>query len=268
MSIADQIGPHLPYLRRYARALTGQQSAGDTYVAAALETLVSEPKQFDTTLPPRVAIYRLLSRVWNTVPLNQALPIDADIEATKAERNLEAISPKPRQAFLLCSVEGFNRKEAASILDVSDADVGSLLTQAGEELAKQLSADILIIEDEPLVAEDLEATIRDIGHRPTGVARTHKEALALVAAKRPSLVMADIHLADGSSGIDAVDDILKSMSVPVIFVTGHPEVLLTGTKPEPVFLLPKPFDPAMLKALISQALFFGVASTRSDKHAA
>jgi CheY-like chemotaxis protein len=206
--------------------------------------------------------------VWDTVPLNQALPTDADAEASKMERNLEAISPKPRQAFLLCSVEGFSRKDAAQILGVADADVNALLNQAGEELAKQLAADILIIEDEPLVAEDLEATIRDIGHRATGVARTHKEALTLVAAKRPSLVMADIHLADGSSGIEAVDEILKSLSVPVIFVTGHPELLLTGTKPEPVFLLPKPFDPVMLKALISQALFFGMASTRTDKHAA
>ena len=69
-------------------------------------------------------------------------------------------------------------------------------------------------------------------------------------------MLADIQLADGSSGIDAVKDILEQISVPVIFITAFPERLLTGERPEPTFLITKPFQPNAIRAAISQALFF------------
>ena len=72
----------------------------------------------------------------------------------------------------------------------------------------------------------------------------------------PGLVLADIQLADGSSGLDAVNEILTEIEVPVIFITAFPERLLTGEKPEPAFLITKPFRPEAVKAAISQALFF------------
>lgn len=75
------------------------------------------------------------------------------------------------------------------------------------------------------------------------------------------MVLADIQLADGSSGIDAVNDILAASAIPVIFITAFPEHLLTGERPEPTFLVTKPFDENMVKALISQALFFNEASS-------
>ena len=77
-----------------------------------------------------------------------------------------------------------------------------------------------------------------------------------VARHRPGLVLADIQLADGSSGIDAVKDILGRFDVPVIFITAFPERLLTGERPEPTFLITKPFQPETVKAAIGQALFF------------
>ena len=86
----------------------------------------------------------------------------------------------------------------------------------------------------------------------TEVAATHHEALDAVARKRPGLVLADIQLADGSSGIDAVKDILQSYDVPVIFITAFPERLLTGERPEPTFLITKPFQPETVKAAIGQ----------------
>jgi CheY-like chemotaxis protein len=98
--------------------------------------------------------------------------------------------------------------------------------------------------------------VESLGHRVTGIARTHTEAVALYNKTKPSMVLADIQLADGSSGIDAVNDILKTSNVPVIFITAFPERLLTGERPEPTFLVTKPFNPDMVKALISQALFF------------
>ena len=88
------------------------------------------------------------------------------------------------------------------------------------------------------------------------IARTRDEARVAVQSREPGLVLADIQLADGSSGVDAVNDILKTASVPVIFITAFPERFLTGQRPEPAFLVTKPFRAETVKAVISQALFF------------
>lgn len=267
MSIAESIAPHLPYLRRYARSLTGSQASGDNYVAAVLEALIADSDAFDKSIAPRVALYRAFTKVWNSLAVNHTAE-EVSHDKPLPERRLESITPLPRQAFLLVSVEGFSTAEAAQVLNVTPAHVTELLQMAGAEIAEQLSADVLIIEDEPLIAMDLEALVVDIGHRVQGVARTHQEAVEEVARKAPSLVLADIHLADGSSGLEAVNEILETISVPVIFITAFPERLLTGTKPEPVFLITKPFEPAVVKAMISQSLFFGLKSKKAGQRAA
>ena len=153
-------------------------------------------------------------------------------------------------------MEGFTEEEAGEILDVSDDEFASLLYQASNEISRQVATEILIIEDEPLIAMDIEEMVESLGHRVVGIARTHAEATALFTAHNPKMVLADIQLADGSSGIDAVNEILASTPLPVIFITAFPERLLTGDRPEPAFLVTKPFNPDMVKALISQALFF------------
>jgi len=94
--------------------------------------------------------------------------------------------------------------------------------------------------------------------------RTHKQAVAAIAMTRPGLILADIQLADGSSGIEAVNEILGCLSTPVIFVTAYPERFLNGEPPEPAFLSAKPFSVGGLKAVISQALFFDKRSHRKD----
>jgi CheY-like chemotaxis protein len=128
--------------------------------------------------------------------------------------------------------------------------------EAGRELATQIATDILIIEDEALIALDLEALVEKLGHNVIGIARTRTEAGTIVQSKAPGLILADIQLADGSSGLDAVDDLLNIFAVPVIFITAYPERFLTGLRPEPAFLVAKPYQPTTLTALISQALFF------------
>ena len=143
-----------------------------------------------------------------------------------------------------------------------------LLEEAGQELASQIATNVLIIEDEPIIAMDIESMVESLGHRVTDIARTHKEALAAVAREKPGLILADVQLADGSSGLEAVNDILASFDVPVIFITAFPERLLTGERPEPAFLVTKPFRPEMVKAIISQALFFEQGAHSQPKSAA
>jgi DNA-directed RNA polymerase specialized sigma24 family protein len=255
MSISQAILPHLPYLRRYARALSGTQAAGDSYVGAALEVLIEDPKLFDPHLDPRVSLYRTFSGLWNSVGINLKAEGQADA-GNSVDRKLESITPLPRQAFLLSSVEGFSLPEIALILNASDSEIEALIDQAGREIATQVATDVLVIEDEPMIAMDLESIVEGLGHRVLGVARTRTEALAAIEKSMPGLVLADIQLADGSSGLDAVNEMLASFEVPVIFITAYPDRLLTGERPEPAFLITKPYQPDTVKAIVSQALFF------------
>jgi DNA-directed RNA polymerase specialized sigma24 family protein len=263
MSAAQLVVQFLPYLRRYARALTGSQAAGDAYVAATLETLVSDPGMIGGGANVKVALFTIFTRIWNSLAVNGEN--DHIARDLPAEIRLGQITPLPRQAFLLSSLEGFTEEEAASILD-SDVDrVRQLVDEAGRELAADIATEIMIIEDEPLIAMDLESLVEGLGHKVTGVARTRGEALTLAEKRRPGLILADIQLADGSSGLDAVNDLLETFEVPVIFITAYPERFLTGERPEPAFLIAKPFQPAHVSAVISQALFFQQSAKRSDR---
>jgi DNA-directed RNA polymerase specialized sigma24 family protein len=255
MSKAHAVAQHLPYLRRYARALTGSQASGDAYVAATLEALVKDPGLLASSYPPRVTLFQLFSTIWNSLTVNEAIdPSTTSLVAP--DRHLSQITAKPRQAFLLISVEGFPEEHAARILDVDIPALRRLLDESSQQLAAQIATDVLIIEDEALIALDLEALLENLGHRVVGVARTRSEAAAIARNKRPGLILADIQLADGSSGLDAVNDLLNMFEVPVIFITAYPERFLTGERPEPAFLVSKPYQPATVSALVSQALFF------------
>ena len=255
MSLAQEVARYLPFLRRYARALTGNQKSGDSYVALLLETIIADPSSLKSDGNLRIALYRMLSRLWPSVPINLKPSGYQDWEATASQR-LGTIAPRPRQAFVLTAVEGFSLDEAAEILDDTPTQVQDLLAEASREIAEEIRTSVLIIEDEPLIAMDLEALVTTLGHRVTATARTYDEALAAFRNERPGLILADIQLADGSSGLDAVNAMHDDSAAPVVFVTAYPEALLTGERPEPAFLVTKPFIPEMVQAIISQALFF------------
>lgn len=256
MTLSTRIAPHLPYLRRFSRAVTGSQTSGDAYVAATLEALIADISLFPVASNDRIALYKLFSALFSTSSVPVPEPVSSYAWEQRAASNLANLSPRPRQAFLLVAVEGFSHPQAAEILGVSDQEFAGLIDEASMEISRQVATEIMIIEDEPLIAMDIEQLVESLGHKVVCVARTHKEAVALFAKNQPRMILADIQLADGSSGIDAVNDILNTHSVPVIFITAFPERLLTGERPEPTFLVTKPFNPDMVKALISQALFF------------
>ena len=268
MSITSLISPQLPLLRRYARAVSGSQASGDNHVVAMLESLLADPASFERSFDPRVAVYRLFSRIWNANPMNQAEAAAPASVAGAAERRLEAITPAARQAFLLTAVEGFSNQDAANILDVDGAAFRDLLDEAARQIGQQVASRVLVIEDEPIIAMDLEALVESLGHTVVGNARTRDEAVAMARKHRPGLILADIRLADGSSGLDAVNEILSSFEAPVIFITAYPESLLTGVRPEPTFLIAKPFREETVKAVVSQALFFDASAAQSMKRSA
>ena len=256
MSLSATIAPHLPFLRRFSRAVSGSQESGDALVAAMLEAIIADIDIFPEASSDRIALYKVFAKLFTSVAIRVPQEQAQSPWEQRAAANLNAIAPRPRQAFLLVAVEGFSEDEAAEILDAGDQEFSELLAQASNEISRQVATDVLIIEDEPLIAMDIEEMVESLGHRFVGTARTHAEAVTMFGKTRPKMVLADIQLADGSSGIEAVNEILSSTSVPVIFITAFPERLLTGERPEPAFLVTKPFNPDMVKALISQALFF------------
>lgn len=246
MTFVTTVAAELPYLRRYARAVTGSQSLGDAAVRDALQALLEAPQAFDLHQPPKLELYRIFHHLWQSETLS----------ALKSAGPIAHLTPRSRQALLLTAVEGFSIEETARILGIESMAVRADIAMARAQLAEDLSCDVMIIEDETIIALHIKSIVRDIGHRVVGVARTRDEAVALAAETQPELVLADICLADGSSGIDAVKDILSAMNVPIIFVTAFPERLLTGERPEPTYLITKPFEAAVLTATISQALLF------------
>ena len=258
MSLGDQIAKNLPYLRRYARALTGSQATGDAFVRATLEAALADQTLKQSLEGGRVPLYRAFNKVWASAYLEVADGDDdgADHEGVASGR-LKSITPLNRQALLLTTLEDFSPDQAAEIMEIDETEVEKLVQEAIEEIDRETTTNVLIIEDEPLISMQLEDLVKSLGHDICGTAATRTQAQEVVAEKTPGLVLADIQLADGSSGLDAVDDILAIDSVPVIFITAYPERLLTGDRPEPTYLITKPFQEQTVRAAISQALFFG-----------
>ena len=253
MSLVDTYAPYLPYLRRFSRALTGSQAEGDRYVRTALEALVAGDAEIDENLGPRTALYRMFLGIWGSTG---AMLEDPDSGQDSPTDRIRRLTPVSRQAFLLSALEGLSVDEIASVMDVSADEARDMLEKAEADIEEELRTNVLIIEDEPIIAADIEQLVSDLGHTIDGIAATRTDAVKMAKQRRPGIVLADVQLADGSSGIDAVDDILGDHDVPVIFITAFPERLLTGEKPEPAFLITKPFQRDTVKTAIAQALFF------------
>lgn len=255
--LSSAIAPHLPYLRRFARALTGSQKSGDDYAVATLEAILAERSVFDTALDPRVALFRVFHAIWSSSGARIEAPDEHEgTLAAKAQDNLRRLTPDTRVAYLLASLENFGASAIADIMRITPDEAKGLIEIGSGEMDRQVAGRVLIIEDEPIISMDLEAIVTGLGHSVAAIADTRDSAVEAALAERPNLVLADIQLADGSSGIDAVNRILGTYSVPVIFITAYPERLLTGQRPEPTFLITKPFKEEQVRAAIGQALFF------------
>ena len=258
-TFSDLLAAELPYLRRYARALTGSQARGDQYTVATLEAILKDRSPFENDDPIKVNLFKCFHSIW--VSSGQALSEPEDTVRSRAHGLLAKLTENSREALLLRTIEEFTLSSIASIMQTDVEDVRHLIATANKELASSVSGRVMIIEDEPIIAADIKAIVKTLGHEVTGIARTPTEALALGNEHNPDLILADIQLADNSSGIDAVNDLLEVMDVPVIFITAFPERLLTGDRPEPAFLISKPFQEAQVMSAVSQAMFFASTAT-------
>jgi CheY-like chemotaxis protein len=246
---ASAIVDHIPYIRRYARALTGSQRRGDSYVRLCLETILAEPERMAGDA--KLQLFTAFHDAWRAINVEQS---DDEPGVERIEHGLAMLPAIERQVLLLTSLEEFSVTQTASILGLSVEDTRELLEQARRDLRIESSLPILIIEDEPVIAMELARIVREMGHRVCGTAARQRDAIDLAKRTRPALILADIQLKGEDDGISTVGEILHSIHVPIIFVTGFPERLLTGDKLEPAFVIAKPFNPEALKTAIGQAL--------------
>jgi CheY-like chemotaxis protein len=226
----------LPYARRYARALIGSQVGGDALVAEALRRVPADAAD------ARIALYTAITQLHDVDP--------------PAEHG--TLGHRQRQLLLLVHLEDLALDDAATILGIAPPAAETLLEQARAELRAHAATDVLIIEDEPIIALDIEELVQSCGHRVVGVAASEAEAVAIARRHRPGLILADINLGGGGDGAAAVARILRERWAPVIFVTAYPERLLTGVGPEPAFVISKPFHPMTLAIATFQAVTGGL----------
>jgi DNA-directed RNA polymerase specialized sigma24 family protein len=258
--LSTLVGSELPYLRRYARALTGSQTSGDNYAIATLEAILEDPSPFGGDAGPRVALFTVFHTIWQS----SGAPVSDEETglAKAAQAHLSRLAPNTREALLLSTIEDFPPADIARIMGVDEDEVHLLIDRARADMEDSVAGRVMIIEDEAIIALDLQSIVADMGHAITGVARTRDAAVALAGIERPDLILADIQLADKSSGIDAVNEILSARGdIPVIFITAFPERLLTGERPEPAFLISKPYREDQVRSAISQAMFFSSTET-------
>ena len=251
MNDGREIVKLLPALRRYARALSGSQESGDAWVRLFLEAYLTDRALIGDGPSLRVELYRGFHRAAAAIPATAAA---TGSDGPSIGERLHSLSPRERQILLLTSVEGFTLDEAAYVAGESPATASKLLEHARDEMRRQRPTRVMIIEDEPVIALNLHDIVEAAGHEVVGSAGTVDDAVKLARETRPGLILADIRLQDGGSGLDAVNRILAEADVPVVFITAFPEYLLTGERPEPTFLVTKPFDPFTVTVTISQAL--------------
>lgn len=128
--------------------------------------------------------------------------------------------------------------------------------------ATEPQAPILVVEDDFLVAMQVEAALTEAGFALTGTAASGEDALSMVAVIRPALVLMDIRLAGKMDGVDAALALFRDHGIRCIFATAHhdPEVRRRAAPAQPLGWLQKPYTmPAMLAAVR-----FGLSDLEQD----
>ena len=204
----------------------------------------------------RIGLFRTFHAIWQS----SGQPVEQESQTpqeARAQAHLRGLTPNSREALLLRTIEELRYEQIATIMQIDQDEAEELVQIAMTEMSNSMAGKVMVIEDETIIAMDLKGIVQSMGPDVTGIARTHSAAVELAHGKRPDLILADIQLADGSSGIDAVNELLGDMGdIPVIFITAFPERLLTGERPEPAFLISKPYTEEQVRSAVSQAMFF------------
>jgi CheY-like chemotaxis protein len=245
---------YLPALRRYAQAYAGSRLGGDAYLEICLEVLLEDPRWLRRQKTLRLDLFKLLHAVIDRVgdKADGSGDTAQDSQARMRDTVL-SLSPLRRRLVLLLSFEDLQTKDLAYIMGLEETAIRAQLQHAWKDIYQRPQARVLILEDEELIAADISDAVEELGHTVVGVASNERSAIELARTMDPELVLADVRLR-GGSGARAVEQIRGKTRVPVIFITGYPDGVISDGTDDPVYVMAKPFRREDLKQTISRAL--------------
>lgn len=252
---AQVLERNLRALRRYASILTGSKATGDELILMCLER-IAETEEHKEPGFDRVDLFRHFHDVVSDVGYCYDASSWQDLhrDETQVLRRLAALADLDRGILLLRKIEWLSYDEIADIVRLPLDDIVPRLVDASKTMRELEHHSVLIIEDEFLIARDLWRIVEDMGHSVCGVAGNADVAITLAASEKPTLVLADLRLADGQfSGIDAARMITSSADIPIVFVTAYPEQAARTFASDP-YIVRKPFHPATIAAAVNCAL--------------
>jgi len=241
--------------------VSGSQPTADDLVAKALELTINDAQTEPMNLTRRVFRHvNTLIKVHRLSPRPKSGG-SADVVSIVDDR-LQSLSLLSRQVFLLTSVERFADSDVCSILQLRGTELDSARQLARREMARQIHPNVLILEDDAFTAADIQYQLTDAGHSVVGVAATHREAIELAVIKPIDIVLADVQLADGGNGIEAVKQICATKHVPAIYLTAFPERLKECAASIKKSCVAKPFLLDQIESLLVDKLFLPATNPR------
>lgn len=247
----------LPRLRRHAYLLTGNMHAADEAVMACLKAL---PK--DERGRPQAADEKALFRTFHSAILVPTEPVpgpdaacEADAALAATRDRLFALPPADRRVLVLVIIEGFSVAEAAQILVMDGSRAAAALLKARHLMvqpSRRLRA--VIIEDDQLIGLDIAASLLELGYDDCIHAADSREAAEAAAGGEPDLIIADVKLSNGDSGVDVARRLSGRSNTPVVFVTAFPEIPLADPSISRDRVLPKPFSTTALKNMVRRTV--------------
>ncbi|WP_207481101.1 PhyR family response regulator anti-anti-sigma factor [Arenibaculum pallidiluteum] len=254
-ALADNLMAHLPFLRRYGRALAGSTEEGDALVTRAVEEAFDAPEAYRLDQPvvpaSRIPLYAAINRLFD----ERGGKPPASAVLHPIEQALRRLPEEYRRIFVLVSLEELSFSQVAEVMAIAPERVREAMAGAQAAVREQLVATILIVEDDAIIAFDLSETVISMGHRVAGTAATQDEALAVAAAQNPTLALMDLRLAHGDSGIATAQALRERSSLPIIFVTAFAEELRQRGLDHLGPVIKKPFTREQIERAITQAVF-------------
>lgn len=234
----------LALLRRYFRAVVGDQQAGDKLVSSLAPRLLLTEKS-------TVALLTAATRLWRQLVKDDAAP------AFSSRTIAEALSPAlslERQAGVMVDVFGLTLQQAAGALNRSAGEVTRLLAEGRRVTGRPIGGRVLVVDDDPLIARHLAGIVAARGAAEVQVAASYDEAVGLASVRRFDLALCDYDLGRGRNGLDVVRVLSAEHDTTCVFVTAYPDEVLSGSDHEPAFVIIKPFRDEVVAAALSYAV--------------
>jgi CheY-like chemotaxis protein len=226
----------LKNLRRYAFCLLGNRILSEAAVEAALKALAPDIGPAFGRAMSRLDLYRQVNQTARTALRKSNVTAAA---GSGLHARMLRLPEEQRQVAALHAAIGLPCGDVASILDVSEEYVRQ--TYALSLLALQRKpAAVLIIEDEALIARELQQIVTKLGLVVAGMAKNRAEALRIAGQSKPQLILAD-YMLKGDTGVDVVKAIRENQDANVIYITAHPEAVAAMGE-ERDLIVSKPFS--------------------------